>query len=120
MPQLDSPLQLSAVYKPKIWGRADLAPLFAHPDVPEAVRSRRTRGHGPAHQRARAASTHKDVQPIGEVWITDDTSRFMNGPVADMTLAEAAQEYGPELLGSAWNGRRFPILAKYLFTSDWL
>ena len=121
MPQLDSPLQLSPVYKPKIWGRTDLAPLFAHPNGPKAPRSGRaqTRGRAPAGGIA-PALPHKEAQPIGEVWITDDISRFLNGPVAGMTLAEASREYGRELLGSAWSQSRFPILAKYLFTSDWL
>ena len=57
---------------------------------------------------------------IGEVWLTDDQSRFMNGPLCDLTLAEASRKYGPELNGSGWTEARFPILAKYLFTSDWL
>ena len=57
---------------------------------------------------------------IGEVWITDDGARFLNGPPAGMTLGEASEKYGPELHGTAWPGRRFPILAKYIFTSDWL
>jgi mannose-6-phosphate isomerase len=37
-----------------------------------------------------------------------------------MTLAEASEKYGPELHGTAWPGRRFPLLAKYIFTGDWL
>ena len=57
---------------------------------------------------------------IGEVWVTDDASRFLNGPAAGMTLAEASEKYGPELHGKSWPGRRFPLLAKYIFTSDWL
>jgi mannose-6-phosphate isomerase len=94
MPTLDGPLQLSHIFKPKIWGRRDLSPLFSPPPgLPGA---------------------------IGEVWITDDASRFLNGPVAGLTLAEASQKYGPELHGSGWQGRRFPILAKYIFTGDWL
>ncbi len=117
MSQLDSPLQLSPVYKPKIWGRSDLAPLFAHPDGPKAARS----GRSPTRQPVSTpAATHQEKQLIGEVWITDDASRFLNGPVAERTLAEASREYGPELLGSAWSQPRFPILAKYLFTSAWL
>ena len=105
MSTLDGPLQLSNVFKPKIWGTKDLFPLF-----PPAGHSRRLRLSGPAGQ--------DDV--IGEVWITDDTSRFLNGPLAGMTLGEASEKYGPELHGSSWQGRRFPILAKYIFTTDWL
>jgi mannose-6-phosphate isomerase len=57
---------------------------------------------------------------IGEVWITDDESRFLNGPVAGRTLAEVSAELGPELNGRRWMDPRFPILAKYIFTGDWL
>jgi mannose-6-phosphate isomerase len=109
MPTLDGPLQLSNVFKPKIWGQADLAPLFS------ARHSRTT-----ANERPRFQSAPREAELIGEVWITDDTSRFLNGPVAGMTLAEASKQYGRELHGNAWNGGRFPILGKYIFTSDWL
>ena len=101
MPKLDSPLQLSPVFKPKIWGRDNLAPIFTRPK--------------PA-----ALPRPSGNELIGEVWITDDESRFMNGPIAGMTLAKASEEYGPELYGTNWRGRRFPLLAKYIYTSDWL
>ena len=102
MSTFNSPVQLSNIYKPKIWGRQDLAPLFTMP-APDAGG-----GAKPSDQR------------IGEVWVTDDVSRLMNGPASGMTLAEASEKYGPELHGKAWPGRRFPLLAKYIFTSDWL
>jgi mannose-6-phosphate isomerase len=102
MSTFNSPVQLSNIFKPKIWGRRDLAPLFAMPGSPEGA------GDPLASQR------------IGEVWVTDDASRFLNGPAAGMTLAEASEKYGPELHGQSWPGRRFPLLAKYIFTSDWL
>lgn len=108
MAKLDFPLRLSPVYKPKIWGREDLAPLFGRPPAESLVS-------------AGAPGSSPNGRPrIGEVWITDDGSRFMNGPLAGLTLAEASKRYGPELLGGDWNGDRFPILAKYVFTSDWL
>ncbi|MBZ5545219.1 MAG: hypothetical protein LAO07_16330, partial [Acidobacteriia bacterium] len=109
MPTLDSPLQLSPVFKPKIWGRADLAPLFTRPL--DSFSAGRTQGISAGGSRA-------DL--IGEVWITDDASQFRNGPLAGMTLAEASEKYGPELNGENWKGRRFPLLAKYIYTSDWL
>jgi mannose-6-phosphate isomerase len=62
----------------------------------------------------------KPGELVGEVWATDDTSRFLNGPVAGLTLGEVCEEYGPALHGRAWNGTRFPLLAKYIFTSEWL
>jgi mannose-6-phosphate isomerase len=97
MPKLDCPLLLSPVFKPKIWGRHNLSPLFKSPASP--------------------AGKH---ELIGEVWITDDQSRFKNGPLSDLTLEEASRKYGTELNGSGWTAPRFPILAKYLYTSDWL
>lgn len=106
MPRLDTPLQLSPVFKEKIWGRHRLAPLFA--DVSSAARQ----------PLAAAKSRRNDL--VGEAWITDDASRFLNGPCAGMTLGDASKAYGAELHGAAWKGDRFPILAKYLFTSDWL
>jgi len=102
MSVFNGPLQLSNVLKPKIWGQQDLAPLFAAPQPKER------------------AGKENSNQLIGEVWITDDFSRFLNGPAAGMTLAETSEKYGPELHGKSWTGRRFPILAKYIFTSDWL
>ncbi len=97
MPELDSPLQLSPVFVPKIWGRENLAPIFKRP-----------RKSTPAGEL------------IGEVWITADDSRFMNGPIAGMTLRDASEKLGPALNGANWNGRGFPLLAKYLYTSGWL
>ena len=72
MPKLDFPLLLSPVFKPKIWGRRDLLHLFSLPQN----------------------SIHQD-ELIGEAWLTDCQSRFLNGPPAGMTLAEAVMKYGP-------------------------
>jgi mannose-6-phosphate isomerase len=111
---LDGPLQLSCVFKPKIWGRNDLSPLFPPAKRPHGPRPA---SDGPG---LRLPDPAGPGELMGEVWITDDTSRFLNGPVAGMTLSEASEKYGPELNGRAWRGQRFPILAKYIFTSDWL
>ena len=113
MHKLDSPLQLSPIYKEKIWGRSDLSPIFSLPEG--KPKSGRPTSH--------AAAAKKPL--IGEVWLTADESRFLNGPVAGLTLAEACHKYGAELVGESCAGRsgkslRFPILSKYLFTSDWL
>jgi len=37
-----------------------------------------------------------------------------------MTLCEASERYGTELHGETWKDHRFPILAKFIFTSHWL
>jgi mannose-6-phosphate isomerase len=105
MARLNLPLQLSPVFKPKIWGREDLSPLFSCAGKPAG---------------ARGAPATPGRQRIGEAWITDDESQFLNGPVAGRTLAEVSAELGPELNGRRWSEARFPILGKYIFTSDWL
>src|SRR5712692_5132454 len=107
MAKLDCPLLLSPVFKPRIWGRSDPAPPFEH------------LGHAPPLP----GSSHSGFNGktlIGEVWITDDAARFLSGPVSGLTLGEASRKYGPELLGTSWKHDRFPVLAKYIFTSDWL
>ena len=119
MAKLECPLLLSPVYKEKIWGRPDLAPVFQSPNSSGEGKSVRLRS-----RRALAAAKSP---LIGEVWLTADESRFVNGPPAGLTLAEACREYGRDLVGESWWARsqntdplRFPVLAKYLFTSDWL
>src|SRR5690242_16407248 len=116
MPKLASPLQLSPVFKEKIWGRADLSPIFHSPksrgpDESTGSRSRRT--------------TPGKEGLIGEAWLTADESRFLNGAAAGLTLAEACTQYGSDLEGECSatvpsGALPFPLLAKYLFTSDWL
>src|SRR5271169_961261 len=110
MPKLDCPLLLSPVFKPKIWGRKNVAPLFARPE--------NTTGSSSSASAVKSATGKNDL--IGEVWITDDQSRFLNGLVAGLTLDEASRKFGSELNGSRWTNARFPLLAKYLYTSDWL
>src|SRR5580698_10156060 len=102
MPTFDSPIQISNVFKPKIWGRRDLEPLFEVSGAKDG------------------ATKQLAGERIGEVWVTDDSARLLNGPASGMTLAEASEKYGPELHGKSWPGKRFPLLAKYIFTSDWL
>ncbi len=110
MSRLDSPLQLSPVFKPKIWGKRELAPLFPRARYPELTGSRA----------GGAGAEAGEAELMGEVWITDDGSRFLNGALAGLTLREASETYGPELNGSGWKHPRFPILAKYIYTADWL
>ncbi len=108
MPKLDTPLKLSPIYKPKIWGREDLAPVFEWPEPAEI-----------ADDRGVSVRSAADSL-IGEVWITDETSKILNGRAAGLTLGEASRKFRSELNGLNWKDRRFPILSKYIFTSDWL
>ena len=111
MSTLNTPLQLATAFKPKIWGREDLSPIYSAVEETDSPVSRKAEISGGAG---------KPNELIGEVWATDDTSRFLNGPVAGLTLAEASEKYGPELHGRSWKSTRFPLLAKYIFTSQWL
>jgi mannose-6-phosphate isomerase len=111
MLKLDSPLQLSPVFKPKVWGRRGLEPLY-----PAFWTT--WRGKTVGIKRPRLKGMEKE--PIGEVWLTDDEALFLNGPPAGLTLAEGCKRYGQELYGAHSQDGRFPILAKFIFTSDWL
>ncbi len=104
MSKLNSPLKLSPVLKPKIWGKSDLSPLFSDP-------------YG---ENAAEPSVSNRPEPIGEAWLTGEEAQFLSGPVAGMTLGEVSEKFRSELHGSSWKGRRFPILAKFIFTSAWL
>jgi len=104
MSKLDAPLLLEPEFKEKIWGRHNLEPLF------------------PAPEAAPAASSKRDSAPrlIGEAWLTGARSRFLTGPVAGLTLGEVFKRWPAELCGASWKGAEFPLLAKFLFTHDWL
>jgi mannose-6-phosphate isomerase len=111
MSRLNTPLELSTAFKPKIWGREDLSPIYPTSGEADSPAARKAESSG---------GVSKPGERIGEVWLTDETSRFLNGPVAGLTLGEASEKYGPALNGQAWSGTRFPLLAKYIFTSEWL
>ena len=110
--KLDVPLQLSPAFQPKIWGRRDLAPLYRRPEM---FRRRKRAAEGVAFGPPIAAG-----ELIGEAWLTGDDARFLNGPVSGLTLGEVSRQYGPELHGKSWHGHRFPVLAKFIYTNDWL
>ena len=94
MALLNAPVQLRPVFKEKIWGRSQL-----HPSLPPR---------------------ELDGRKIGEIWVTDEESELMTGPLKGKILADACRQFGSELCGTQWHERRFPVLAKYLFTEDWI
>ncbi len=110
MLKLETPLLLSPIFKPKIWGRKNLSPLFGK----VAARTKDPGTYG------RVWTPPAEMERVGEAWITDRNSVFMNGPVAGLTLGQVSSEHPTLLHGSAWRNKSFPILAKYIFTSDWL
>src|SRR5579862_9477668 len=94
MPTFNGPVQITNIFKPKIWGRRDLAPLYSMPAASKGAQG------PPASER------------IGEVWITDESARLLNGPAAGLTLAEASEKYGSALHGSSWPGNANPYFSE--------
>lgn len=114
MPKLDAPLLLAPDFKEKIWGREDLEPLYAPGDFASSPKeSSRPGAHPPG--------TDEKPRQIGEAWLTGDNATFLTGPVAGLTLGEVFRRW-PEQFGASTAGDqgRFPFLAKFLFTRDWL
>src|SRR5579859_2312752 len=111
MPKLDTPLLLAPDFKEKIWGRENLEPLYPSEELAEEAT--------PAGFPER--SPEADAVPrIGEAWLTGEGATFLSGPVAGLTLGEVFRRSPEELCGAACKGDQFPLLAKFLFTSDWL
>ena len=103
MPKLDTPLLLAPDFKEKIWGRENLEPLYPAPEMePEDI------------------SADSTFPQIGEAWLTGEQATFLSGPVAGLTLSEVMSRSCEELCGPQWSGAAFPLLAKFLFTNDWL
>jgi mannose-6-phosphate isomerase len=76
----------------RVWGTRDLRPYFSR--VVEA-------------------------DPIGEVWLTGESCRVANGPLAGQTLQDIAAQYGAEFTGEASpQATRFPLLIKFLFPRE--
>ena len=62
-------------------------------------------------------------QVTAEAWVVYEGNHITSGPLAGRTLAEAAAEFGPALLGQrvvARTGQRFPLLVKLLDCAQWL
>jgi mannose-6-phosphate isomerase len=86
------PLLLRPEFVERPWGARDLSPVYPH---------------------------HRCEQPVGEVWLTGDENRVVNGRLAGRTLGELCRQYGRELVGkSARETERFPLLIKFLFPRE--
>src|SRR5579859_7279280 len=97
MPKLDCPLQLSPVFKPKIWGRHNLDPLFERPENPVRTKSAKALSAGSAP----AASEIGKNDLIGEVWITDDQSRFLTARSLTLLCQKPRKNTAPDSWGAA-------------------
>ncbi len=88
------PFLLAPQFVERIWGARDLAPLYQYRRNPEQT-------------------------PVGEVWLTGDECRVVNGPLAGHDLATLAGRFGCDLVGEAApRSSRFPLLIKFLFPCE--
>src|SRR5262249_50390834 len=92
------PIKVAPSFRPLIWGRKDLSYLY------------------PGRASEPAA--------VGEVWLTSDNNVVASGPASGRTLGEvyaSLDEWspGPGQRGIPPHGSsKFPLLVKFLFTSD--
>ncbi|GEM_PF-172838 len=64
-----------------------------------------------------------EIVPTAEAWIIYAGNRISSGPYAGRILAELAEDFGTDLLGTraiARTGNRFPVLVKILDCAQWL
>ncbi len=130
------PLRLSPSWRQKIWGSADLSPFFG-PGAHLAPETAAT-----PEQAGRAIGAAPGGLPVGEVWYTFEENTIANGALAGRTLGDLMASEGANLMGTAFRLSRlqrrsagegasqrlprsaapaspyFPILIKFLFTSD--
>jgi mannose-6-phosphate isomerase len=86
------PLLMLPVFDPRPWGTQDLSPIYPN---------------------------HKFEEKIGEAWLSGDDCKVANGPLKGKTLAQLSEENQRELVGeAARDGKRFPLLLKFLFPHE--
>jgi mannose-6-phosphate isomerase len=87
-------MKVTPAFRERVWGREDIG--FLYPNRPAAPLR------------------------VGEVWLTAEESAILDGPWKGALLGEAWRELGtrPDAPGAPAPSGRFPLLAKFLFTSD--
>jgi mannose-6-phosphate isomerase len=86
------PLLMLPGFDPRPWGTHDLSPIYPN---------------------------HKFAEKIGEAWLSGDECKVANGPLTGRTLAYLSDQYQRELVGeAARDGKRFPLLLKFLFPHE--
>lgn len=92
-----APFRLEPLFVTRIWGTPDLRPWYDH--VTKA-------GEG---------------DPIGEVWLTGDASKVVDGPLAGKTLAEVFAHHSEAVLGAEgaqMMSGQSPLLLKVIFAQE--
>jgi mannose-6-phosphate isomerase len=92
------PFIFKPIYLEKMWGGTQIKEFLKRDDTPDL----------------------KD--PIGESWELVDRegeqSVVANGPLKGATISQLVKQYGKSLLGSKYNGGRFPLLVKIIDASE--
>ena len=97
-PACDYPLRPEPLFVERVWGRENLSFLYS--------------------------SRPAEPRRVGEVWLTGDQNRVTNGAAAGTTLGDLARQNPQALLGASVSNSRsgtglsFPLLIKFLFTTD--
>lgn len=96
------PSRLEPIFVPRIWGAQTLAPLFSEKTRPEK---------------------NKLSEPIGEVWLTGNDCKFVEGPFAGYKLNDVWRDMPHEWAGTHFQADEkpratFPLLVKFLFPAD--
>jgi len=86
-----SPFRLEPLFVERIWGTADLRPWYDH-----------------------VASG----DPIGEVWLTGDKCRVLDGPLTGSTLAEVFEKAPLAMVGLEAPAGGSPLLLKVIFAKE--
>jgi len=87
------PARLAPIFVPRIWGAHDLSPLF------------------PDHS--------KEIERIGEVWLTGNECAFATGEFAGRALGEIWPTLPAEWTGTRLRGLpRIPLLVKFIFPEE--
>ena len=88
------PLIFEPIYHCKIWGGTQIEEVLKRNNLPESA------------------------DPIGESWELvdreDEQSVVANGPLKGTTISQLIKHYGKALMGSKYNGGRFPLLVKII------
>lgn len=61
------------------------------------------------------------AEPYGEAWEVHDSAKVINGHHAGQTLGALLQDYGADLIGTAYDpSEGLPLLVKLIDAADWL
>jgi mannose-6-phosphate isomerase len=88
-----APARLAPIFVPRIWGARDLSPLF------------------PEHS--------KEIEPIGEAWLTGNECAFASGEFAGHTLGDVWPSLTAEWTGTRLQDLpRIPLLVKFILPEE--